>query len=438
MTTSDEPRSAGAVRLHQIAAGLTQLGLTTRIHRTRAGTDLTATLHSLSHRDIQVIVDEDGYTELRYWASLNGTSAAAVTTVANVLESLTASQSLANRVEPTNGSVAGYDGAVTERAEGSGMTGPQDHLAEQGRVPDQARPHATDNPHDAQVRPDDLQARLERLPLNHPSSPYRDDGSRKTPPPDLTEYELPLPDDPDSPADPDLPARDQARTHPDGSWDWQEAKLSPERSLIADQAIARCHDTEGRDVNGNYGDRGLTPAMRRIEAQLEHGHLVEDTEKFALKDPDRFKEKFAKLIADRPDRDPALLVQRINDGVRYTFIYDDAEYSSGVMEVSDAIAADGYELYERKNAWVDDTKVYQGVNSTWREPSHGVLFEVQVHTPESWHAKQESHPAYEVAHSLASTREQRADAMRRQREIFATVPIPPAVADIHSYRKEGW
>jgi hypothetical protein len=50
-------------------------------------------------------------------------------------------------------------------------------------------------PDERQISPSDLPARLERLPLNHPSSPYRDDGSHKPPPPDLTKYELPLPDD---------------------------------------------------------------------------------------------------------------------------------------------------------------------------------------------------------------------------------------------------
>ncbi len=316
------------------------------------------------------------------------------------------------------------------------MTGPHDHLAEQVRTPDQARPREADNPHEFQLRPDDLQARLERLPLNHPSSPYRDDGSRKPPLPDLTKYELPLPDESDSPADPDL--ADRPRTAPDGSWDWKGASLSPERSLMADQAIGRCHDTEGRDVNGNYGDRGLTPAMRRVEAQLEHGRLVEDTEKFALKDPDRFKEKFAKLIATDPDVDPGELVYRIRDGVRYTFIYEDTHYGSGVTDVFEKISTAGYELYECKNAWVDEAKVYQGVNSTWREPGHDVLFEVQVHTPASWHAKQESHPLYEVIESLSSTWEQRAEAARRQIELFSEVPIPPDVTDIPSYRKEGW
>jgi hypothetical protein len=438
MTVSPAPSNASAARLHEIAARLAAIGLVTHLHRTGAGTDLTATLQQPGHRDIEVIFDEDGYTELRYWASLGSTPAAAAAVIASILETLTTSQSLADRARPTYRPVPGYDGAVTERAEGSGMTGPQDHLAEQGRIPDQARPYESDNPHDARVRPDDLPARLERLPPNHPSSPYRDDGSRKPPPPDLTQYELPLPDESNAATGQDLPAADQARTAPDGSWYWKGLKLSPEQSLTADQVIPRCRDLEGRDVDGNYGEHGLTPAMRHIEAQLDHGNLVADTEKFALKDPDRFKEKYAKLIAADPDIDPAELVHRIRDGVRYTFICEDVYYSSGVTKVCESIAAAGYELYERKNAWVDETKVYQGVNSTWREPSHGILFEVQVHTPASWHAKQESHPLYEVIESPSSTTGQRAEAARRQREIFAEVPIPPDVADIPSYRKEGW
>lgn len=438
MIVPGEAHGARAVRLADIATGLFALGLTTRLHRTRAGTDLTATLYLAGYRDIEVIADEDGYTELRFWTSISSTSDAAVATIASVLKVLTASQSLASRAEPTRDPVAGYDGAVTERAEGSGMAGSQDHRAEQGQIPDQARLLATDNPHDTWVRPNDLQARLERLPLNHPSSPYRDDGSRKPAPPDLAQYELPLPDESDSPADPDLASSDQPHVDADGTWGWRGFKLSPEQSLIADQAATRCLESEGRDVNNKYGDQGLTPAMRRIEAQLEHGHLVEDTEKFALKDPDRFKEKFAKLIVDNPDVDSSELVRGINDGVRYTFIYEDTEYSSGVMEVSDAIAAAGYELQERKNAWIDETKVYQGINITWREDSVGILFEVQVHTPTSWHAKQESHRAYEVVQSLISTPEQRAEAVRRQEQLFSEVPIPPNVTDIPNYRKEGW
>ena len=172
------------------------MGLATRLHRTRAGTDLTATLHLPGYHDIEIIADEDGYTELRYWARLNGRPPVAVATIASILEVLTVSQSLASRRGQPPEPVAGYDGAVTECAEGVGMTGPHDHLAEQGRIPDQARAHPADNPHDNRVRPDDLQARLERLPLNHPSSPYRDDGSRKPPPPTSPSTNSPSPTSP--------------------------------------------------------------------------------------------------------------------------------------------------------------------------------------------------------------------------------------------------
>src|SRR6266702_2694012 len=279
MTDSGEPYGADAVRLQEIAAELATLGLVTRLHRTRAGTDLTATLHPHGCRELQVIVDEDGYTELRYWASLVSAPAAAVATIANVLELLTASQSLAGRVEPTWEPVAGYDGAVTERAEGSGMTGPHDHLAEHGQTPDQARPRSIDDPHDARVRPDDLQVRLERLPLNHPSSPFRDDGSRKPPPPDLAKYEIPPPHQSDPPPHPDLATEGEPRVDPDGSWTWKSYRLTSEQSRGADQGLTECREMEGRDIEGRYSDHGLTPAMRRIEPQLDHGELVTDTEK---------------------------------------------------------------------------------------------------------------------------------------------------------------
>ena len=86
-------------------------------------------------------------------------------------------------------------------------------------------------------------------------------------------------------------------------------------------------DAEGRDADGNYGEHGLTP-MRRIEApyrgQLEHGELVPDTEKFALKGADRFKEKLAERINLQPISQPNDSgVSRFMMAIRYTFSYDE-------------------------------------------------------------------------------------------------------------------
>jgi hypothetical protein len=310
------------------------------------------------------------------------------------------------------------------------MPGPHDHLAKQGRVPDQSRPHEADVPHETRMRSDDLRARLDRLPANHPSSPFRDDGTRKPPPRDLSEYELPLPDDPV----PHLSAPDQARTNPDGSWEWRGRKLNPGRSLIADEAIAGCRDMEGRDANGNYGDQGLTPAMRRIEAKLEHGQLVEDTEKFALKDPDHFKEKFAKLIERFPNTDPNDLAAGIPDGIRYTFILDFDYYTDAVEIGHTELLGAGYERIETKPGWTSGE--YKGVNSRWREPSADVMFEVQFHTQESWEAKQKTHAAYKEIEAPGVSVEEIERLRAYQRRVSAEVPVPSGALDIKPYKKE--
>jgi hypothetical protein len=284
------------------------------------------------------------------------------------------------------------------------------------------------------VRSDDLQARLERLPANHPSSPFRDDGTRKPSPRDLSEYELPLPDEPDSPVDPDLPAADQARTNPDGSWDWKGYHLTPEQSRAADPGLARCLAAEGRDAEGNYGDQGLTPAMRRIEAQLDHGHLVEDTEKFALKDPDSFKEKFADLISRNPDKPYGDLAHEIHDAIRYTFICTVEGYTDSMWDTQTKVEEAGYELEVRRNSW--ESEEYKGINSRWLDPTNGQLFEIQFHTQASWEAKQKTHPVYGRIKDPRTPVDELRSLREYQKRISGAVEVPPGAADIPEYRRD--
>ena len=303
----------------------------------------------------------------------------------------------------------------------------------QDRTEDQRELREADRPPEVQPPQADLAARLERLPVGHPSSPYRDDGSRKPSPPDLAKYELPLPDESHSSADTEL--ADHPRTAPDGSWEWKGHKLAPERALIADEAVTRCREKEGRDVDGKYSDHGLTPAMRRIETQLDHGHLIEDTEKFALKDPDRFKEKFSRLIERYPGADPSELVASIADGIRYTIIFDFDYYTAGVAAGHAQLSDSGYQRIETKPSW--DSDQYKGVNSQWREPRAGVMFEVQFHTEESWDAKQKTHDAYERIREPGTSVEEVERLRDYQRWVSAQVRIPQGALDIAPYKKEG-
>jgi hypothetical protein len=285
--------------------------------------------------------------------------------------------------------------------------------------PEPARdPGPWPRPVDAPVRvsPADLRLRLERLPLGHPSSPYEDDGSRKPPPPRLRHLELPTMGDEPQPAGPPRPdprpprpdprpaaaaatevsgraelapalARPgpiEPRTGADGYWEWRGARLTAEQCRVADASYARYVAAEGRNVFGSYGRSGLTPAMRRIEAQLEHGRLAPETERYALRDGNVFRYRLAGLLSRYPGRDPGDLARQIADVVRYAYIFDPECYTAGTWQVHRRLRAHGFELEERRNGWAGPGR--RGVTSRWHDPAHQLPFEVQFHTPESWSA----------------------------------------------------
>jgi hypothetical protein len=429
-----------------------------------------------------------------------------------------------------------------------------------------------------------LRERMERLPHGHPSSPYNDDGSRKPPLPDLSQYELPIPGDPDyrpeppgaSDADgpeagqtseretpgthaddgpetttdqpelweapPDVePATDaeytghaqEARERPDQVWAWglapheeaapdvpdeasQEereashdaptdefeertanelpfpddpdyqpdlpraseaddtgdasaedidphnspaADRGPDResppadqdglgdldshvreerhlSEITDQAVEKCREAEGRDADGNYGEQGLTPAMRRIEAQAEHGKLVPETEKYALKGHDRFKAKLEEMVDSESDKPPEELAREIHDGIRYTFLFELEDYVVGVRELTRRLEEIDCELGVVKNMWDNDE--YKGTNTRWLDHESGVRFEVQFHTEESWTVKQRTHDTYKKIHNVDTPAEERERLRNYQREISAQVLRPPGWEEILDFRREGW
>jgi hypothetical protein len=211
--------------------------------------------------------------------------------------------------------------------------------------------------------------------------------------------------------------------------------LTPEQVRLAVRTLGQCRLAEGRNMFGSYGDDGLTPAMRRIEDQLEHGELVPDTEKYALKSLDRFQEKLSKLILRNPDKSADELAHEIHDGVRYTFIFDEDSYHDGVWEVHRELKEQGSDLEFRRNTWTKPD--YKGINSRWHDPVHDVLFEVQFHTMASWDAKQRTHDYYEKISDLTAPLAERNRLRAAQREISATVPLPPRCTEVPDYRQEG-
>jgi hypothetical protein len=85
---ADDPADP-ARRIRAVAAELTGAGLTTHLHETRAALDVTATLHRPGRKDAEVIVDEDGYVEIRYWNNPGATPAQITATISRALAVIT-------------------------------------------------------------------------------------------------------------------------------------------------------------------------------------------------------------------------------------------------------------------------------------------------------------------------------------------------------------
>jgi hypothetical protein len=207
------------------------------------------------------------------------------------------------------------------------------------------------------------------------------------------------------------------------------------QSQIADTALSRYSAAEGKNVFGSYGHSGLTPAMRRIEAQLERGQLLPDTEGYALKTADSYKESLADLISRHPDKSAEELAHEVHDSIRYAYIFENENYSDGTLQVHSRLKSQGFELEARRNSWKNPES--KGISTRWRDPAHDLVFEVQFHTASSWDAKQRTQRSYRRITDPSTPPAERVQLRTIQAKTSSLVQVPPGAASIPDYRKDG-
>ena len=211
---------------------------------------------------------------------------------------------------------------------------------------------------------------------------------------------------------------------PAGSW-----RVDSNRVLgVADN---RRVDAECDRIAKREEDK-ISPALRAIESQDPDRRLVGFEHR--LKGRDRIKEKIYGMIKEL-DFSPEQAVSHVPDAIRYTFRYQEARYTQGVLADIVRLKDRGFELDKLKNSWSDEQ--YKGINSQWIEPDSGQRFEVQFHTRISFEAKQLTHLAYE------RLRSHQADAFEElvleafQKKVTAEVPIPRGADGIPDYPERG-
>jgi len=173
----------------------------------------------------------------------------------------------------------------------------------------------------------------------------------------------------------------------------------------------------------------VSPAMREIEACDPDRRLVGFEHR--LKGLDRIKDKVAAQLEAQPDLTTAQAAATVKDAVRFTFQYSGERYAAGVRTDTERLEACGFEMVERRNSWVDVQ--YKGINSRWREPETGLMFEVQFHTDISFEAKQLTHGAYERIRDPLATREEQLELESLQSSMIEKVEIPFQANDIPNY-----
>jgi hypothetical protein len=228
---------------------------------------------------------------------------------------------------------------------------------------------------------------------------------------------------------PEQPREDRPGDHPrsgdpPGSWRGDgDRYLTPDQNAAADNLVAELRAPE--------------PAITADLCYIEHrnpsgGHLVGLEHR--LKGDQRLKEKIADAAKNELGSSTSDVVQ-ISDAVRYTFCFDRASYVEGYGYVSQRLEALGYQMVYSKNRWLGDPQ-YKGVNTRWENPD-GARFEVQFHTPESFHAKEQlTHRSYQRLRSPGPDRLERQHLVDYQRAICSALPEPADISAIKDYRKD--
>ena len=214
------------------------------------------------------------------------------------------------------------------------------------------------------------------------------------------------------------PEYEDTRAEP-GAWRGNgDRHLDPEANAEVERGCTRIRD---------IGENIITPAMRSIESEDPDRHLIGLDHR--LKGTERLKEKVARTLEEQPGLTPKQALSAVPDAIRFTLSYTDGQYTAGVTADFERLTACGCELAKPlKNSWESDQ--YKGINSQWREPATGQLFEVQFHTQASFEAKQLSHAAYERIRNPQTSDAELPELEDFQRKVCAKIPIPPGATDI--------
>ncbi|MEV6239676.1 hypothetical protein [Lentzea sp. NPDC051838] len=202
----------------------------------------------------------------------------------------------------------------------------------------------------------------------------------------------------------------------------KEIELSAQENSKADELLRKAEELEGP----------VTTVIERLRNEIPGAERRGETT--ARKGEESLKRKLDEAL--RPERKegdtsplPTLqaALRKINDSLRYTLVFPEETYTLSVMEGLRKLDANpDIRVTVVKNKWAtnmaQEGENYKGINITL-ETKDGFQFELQLHTPASYTAKEAEHGLYELART-ARTKEEK-DAIQLQSDkIFGQMKTP--------------
>ena len=202
-------------------------------------------------------------------------------------------------------------------------------------------------------------------------------------------------------------------------------KLDPERHAETIGAIGRMREAEPP----------ISADMQAVEKENTCGGWLAGFDR-RIKGDDRLKEKVAEQAAAEPDKSSSAILRKIPDALRFTCCFEPDNYVGGYYDIKARLEGAGHEMYRSTNHWADPE--YKGINTRWIT-QQGQRFEVQFHTPESFHAKEIlTHKAYERIRDTTTSRPELRELHAFQRELSAWIQVPDGATDIRDFKKKGF
>jgi hypothetical protein len=180
---------------------------------------------------------------------------------------------------------------------------------------------------------------------------------------------------------------------------------------------------------------GLSADAQAFMQENDHGGWLAGFE-HRLKGEDRLEEKITEKLEAEPRMTAAEALREVADAIRYTYCFQPENYTRGYWDIKERFESRGYEMYYSKNWWTNPE--YKGINTRWMTQD-GERFEVQFHTPDSFHAKHfVTHDAYKRIRDPATSRAELRELHAFQRAVSSRIQVPDGAADIPDYKKEGF